>query len=162
MKTADYIGALRRSGGRLVDAAEGHLDRVVPSCPDWDLAELVSYRHEYLSGFQVEAYAIDLRQGFEEGKLQMDHGLRQAARRKIGGDSQRIDAFESSFSDITFKHILLPLWISAYYHRGELFRILVNARTGEVQGERPWSVLKILGAIGLALFVILIIVLLAR
>ena len=38
---------------------------------------------------------------------------------------------------------LLPEWISAYRYRNRSFRFLVNARTGEVQGERPWSWMKI-------------------
>ena len=44
----------------------------------------------------------------------------------------------------TFKHLLLPLWISSFRYGDRVFRVLVNARTGEVQGERPWSVPKIL------------------
>ena len=44
---------------------------------------------------------------------------------------------------VTFKHILLPVWISAYRYHQRVFRFLVNARTGEVQGERPWSAIKI-------------------
>ena len=37
----------------------------------------------------------------------------------------------------------LPIWISAYRYREKVYRILINARTGEVQGERPWSWVKI-------------------
>ena len=51
--------------------------------------------------------------------------------------------------------ILLPIWISAYRYMEKVFRFLVNGRTGEVQGERPYSwikitlfVLTILAAIG--------------
>ena len=31
-----------------------------------------------------------------------------------------------------FKHILLPLWLSAYHYRDQSYRFMVNARTGEV------------------------------
>ena len=44
---------------------------------------------------------------------------------------------------IPFKHGLLPMWICAYRYKDKVFRFLVNARTGEVQGERPWSWIKI-------------------
>jgi len=37
----------------------------------------------------------------------------------------------------------LPIWISAYRYKEKVYRFLVNARTGEVQGERPWSWAKI-------------------
>ncbi len=43
----------------------------------------------------------------------------------------------------TFKHILLPIWLSAYKYKEKVYRFMINARTGEVQGERPWSWIKI-------------------
>ena len=58
------------------------------------------------------------------------------------------------YDNITFKHVLLPVWISAYRFRDKVYRFLINARTGEVQGERPWSWMKI-AALILALAVII-------
>ena len=43
--------------------------------------------------------------------------------------------------------MLLPVWISSYRFSNTVYRFLVNARTGEVQGERPWSWVKILLAV---------------
>ena len=51
----------------------------------------------------------------------------------------------------TFKHVLLPVWIAAYRFKGKVFQVLINARTGEVQGERPYSLWKIAA---LVLFII--------
>lgn len=50
-------------------------------------------------------------------------------------------------SAITFKHILLPVWLSAYRYRNQQYQVMVNARTGEVQGDRPYSVWKITFAV---------------
>ena len=61
----------------------------------------------------------------------------------IGGDEQRIHSKTTYYQNITFKYILLPVWISAYRFKERTFQFLVNARTGEVQGERPWSWIKI-------------------
>jgi len=33
-----------------------------------------------------------------------------------------------------------------YRYRDNPYRVMINARTGEVQGERPWSVVKIVSA----------------
>ena len=41
MKPADHIVALRRDSNRIASAAEGRLDRIVPSCPGWQVADLV-------------------------------------------------------------------------------------------------------------------------
>jgi uncharacterized protein (TIGR03083 family) len=41
MGPSDYVAHLRSDGLRLAEVAEGNLERTVPSCPEWDVAELV-------------------------------------------------------------------------------------------------------------------------
>jgi len=41
MKPADHIVAIRRDSNRIASAAEGRLDRIVPSCPGWQVSDLV-------------------------------------------------------------------------------------------------------------------------
>ena len=41
MKPADHIVALRRDSNRIALGAEDRLDRIVPSCPGWQVADLV-------------------------------------------------------------------------------------------------------------------------
>ncbi len=112
----------------------------------WDLQNLVPYSDEYLSGFRAESYQVDLSEGFEEAKEIAQEEIYSTIRSDIGGDHQRIHAVRSSYDNISFKHILLPIWISAYQYQNKAYRFLVNARTGEVQGERPWSWIKIAAA----------------
>lgn len=145
----------------LVLASRSLPPKIAQRLEPWDLQNLQPYRDEYLSGFVCESYQIDLRQGFDEAKAIMDSYIRQSIIRDIGGDHQRISSVDTQYNDITFKHTLLPLWISAYRFDERVFRFLVNARTGEVQGERPYSWQKILllvlailaGVIGIILIV---------
>lgn len=109
----------------------------------WDLDNLVAYADEYLSGFMAERYQVDVRRGWRRAQERMEDIIRADVKRDIGGDRQRIDALETSHSRVSFKHILLPMWICSYRYRSRIYRFLVNARTGEVQGERPWSRVKI-------------------
>ncbi|MBL7918471.1 MAG: primosomal protein N' (replication factor Y) - superfamily II helicase, partial [Bacteroidia bacterium] len=73
----------------------------------------------------------------------MDGSITGSVKSDIGGDVQTISSMNTSYNDITFKHILLPLWISAYKYNNKTYRFTINARTGEVQGERPYSFWKI-------------------
>jgi DNA-directed RNA polymerase subunit RPC12/RpoP len=127
----------------------------------WDLKLLVGYDDRFLSGFRAEAYAIDLKQGFGVAQVRMEPFIETTIRRDIGGDVQNITSKRSSYSRVTFKHILLPVWMSAYRYRGKVYHILINARTGELIGARPYSVWKITLAVLAALLVIGIIVLIA-
>ena len=65
--------------------------------------------------------------------------------------SKLSDQVKTEFGALTFKHLLLPVWMLAYRYRRKAFQVTVNGVSGEVQGERPWSVAKILGLVALAL-----------
>ena len=109
----------------------------------WDLQDLVPYAAEYLSGFRAERYQVDLPTGWADAQAIMKDVIEDDAREDIGGDHQTIHTLDTRHDDITFKHILLPLWICSYRYGDRVFRFMVNARTGEIQGERPWSWVKI-------------------
>ena len=113
----------------------------------WDLEHLTPYREEYLSGFRSEMYQVELDQGFERAREIMAPIIRRDIERDIGGDRQRIHAVDTRYGEIRFKHILLPVWMSAFRFRDRTYRFVVNGRTGEVQGERPYSSWKIAFAI---------------
>jgi endogenous inhibitor of DNA gyrase (YacG/DUF329 family) len=120
----------------------------------WDLADLVDYKDEYISGYLCESYSTDLKTGYQEAKVIIDNQIRSAIRSDIGGDEQRISSVSTQYSHVTFKHLLLPVWVSAYRYKEKVYQILVNARTGEVQGERPWSWVKISAAVMTAITII--------
>ena len=86
--------------------------------------------------------------------------MRATCAHDIGGDEQRIDSLETQYRETTFKHLLLPVYAGAYRYNGKLFQIVVNGRTGEIQGDRPYSVWKIaLLVVSVLLLVILIVIL---
>ena len=139
----------------LVIASSSLPEKYAAKLEPWDLGNLVDYNESFLAGFRTETYRIDLAEGFEKAKVIMDKTIRDAIKRDIGGDHQQITSVNTSFDNITFKHILLPIWLSAYRYNGKVYRFMVNGRTGEVQGERPWSIAKIAlaAAGGIALLV---------
>jgi DNA-directed RNA polymerase subunit RPC12/RpoP len=143
----------------LVLASRSLPPRYANALEPWDLQDLVPYQDEYLSGFVAESYQIDLEQGFETAKTIMAGPIRHAICSDIGGDHQQISSAETTYNDVTFKHALLPVWISAYLYAGKTYHFLVNARTGELQGQRPWSPIKIGIAILIGIIVLMILLL---
>lgn len=123
----------------------------------WDLQNVVAYNDQYLSGFRTENFQIDLPTAYQEGKVRMQGEIANTIRGDIGGDRQRIQSVNTTYNNPTFKYILLPVWISAYRFKNKVYQFLINARTGEVQGERPYSALKIALAVigGIVLLIIL-------
>ena len=121
----------------------------------WDLSALEPYKPEYLAGFRAEGYQVELVDGYDEARAYMDRMIRRDVKYDIGGDDQRIGTVNTDISDVTFKHILLPIWLAAYKYRGKTYRFVVNGRTGRVQGERPYSAWKISVAVILGLILAL-------
>ena len=120
----------------------------------WDLGALQPYSPDYLAGFRAEGYSISLTDGHALATAKMEAVIRQDVNRDIGGDEQRIDSIATDYGSETFKHILLPVWMAAYKYNSKSFRFLVNGQTGEVQGERPYSIWKIaFAALAVAIFV---------
>lgn len=109
----------------------------------WDLSALSAYEPRYLAGFRAEGYTVPVAEGYREARAVMDRVIEGDVRRDIGGDQQRIERIETEVGRLTFKHVLLPVWLAAYRYRGRSFRFVINGRTGEVEGERPYSGVKI-------------------
>ncbi len=127
----------------LVVSSKSLPEKLANELEPWDLEALVAYNDKYLSGFVTESYQVDLKSGFDKAKIRMDGVIDSSVRAHIGGDVQQVTSKSSEYNDIKFKHILLPVWLSAYKYNDKVYRFMINARTGEVQGERPYSTIKI-------------------
>jgi hypothetical protein len=113
------------------------------SLEPWDLAALTPYQPAYLSGFKAQRYQVALESGFDVAKQLMAPVIDGDVRQDIGGDEQMVSSIDTRYDAVTFKHPLLPVYLGAYRFKDKAFQVMVNARTGEVQGERPWSAWKI-------------------
>lgn len=138
-------------------ASQSLPDSVTRSLEPWDLKNLMPYKEGFVSGFQTECYQTDVKKGFDVAKGVMESTIKSSIKQQIGGDEQRINNMNIAYNDVAFKHILLPIWISAYQYNTKVFRFIINGRTGEVQGQRPYSWIKITLAILTALIILFLI-----
>lgn len=115
------------------------LDQLTP----WPLADAVAFQSEYLAGHDTLRYDVEPDEGLRVAKEKMAPVIREDCRDDIGGDEQRVHSVDTTYSDITFKLMLLPVWLACYVHAGRTYQVTVNGRTGEVIGQRPYSAGKI-------------------
>lgn len=146
----------------LICASKSLPDKVLNQLEPWDLEQLVAYEPAYLSGFMAERAVLGLEPGFELAKHKMTKPILLAIRANIGGDTQQVDHVSTVHEQVTFKLCLLPLWISSFRYDDKVFRFVVNARTGEAVGERPYDKLKIAMAVIGVILALVAIVLLAQ
>ncbi len=146
----------------LVPATKSLPEEYLIELEPWDLPELKSYDPAFLAGFKAQRYQINLSDGFERAKNFAAPVITNDVRADIGGDEQSIAGIQTHYSGITFKHILLPIYVGAYRFEHKLYQIVVNARTGEVQGQRPYSAIKITLFLLMVLAIIVGVILLAE
>lgn len=127
----------------LVLATKGMNRDLMDSLEPWPLKNIQAFTQELLAGFLARTYEVELDAGFPIAKKRIDAGIASDVRGLIGGDEQRISEIKTRYDAITFKHLLLPVWLLAYRFHNKTYQVLVNAVTGEVQGERPYSFWKI-------------------
>jgi Zn finger protein HypA/HybF involved in hydrogenase expression len=134
------------------NVASGLIDKVEP----FHLNGLVDYKMEYLSGFLAEKYSIPLKEGWNDAKVAIDNGITNGILSQVHGDVVNIVSVSTDYDNITYKHILLPLWISSFQFNNKVYRFLVNGQTGKVSGKSPVSAMKVSMVVGIVIAIIII------
>jgi len=123
----------------------------------FDLTALVPYRAEFLSGWSAEEYTVDPHRGWDLAQERLRDRERSACSGELDGDEQRNLEVETQFSQVRWKHLLLPVFIASYRYGDKCYRFLINGQSGKVSGEAPLSWWKIGGLIlGIAIVAALI------
>ena len=115
----------------------------LPASYNWDTDNLVSYNDGYLAGFKTYSYNLNVDEGLVKAKKDMQSTINNTIYNDIGGDNQRISSKSTTYNDLAFKLLLLPLWLSSYNYKNKDYTFTVNGRTGYLEGDRPLSWVKI-------------------
>ena len=131
----------------------------VKALEPWPTDHARPFSPEFVAGHLSRTYDRDAEESFPEAKSEMEAVINQTIRRDIGGDEQRISRTSTNWDSLTFKHLLLPIWLLTVIYEGKPFQVFINGITGEVQGQRPWSKVKIAAAViaGLVLLILIIV-----
>lgn len=138
----------------LVKASQQRKGRIPNTIARWNLNLLQPFHSNFLRGFVTEKYTIPLEKGHLSAKDEADRIAKRWCLNDIGGDTQRVTSMNVSLSDETFKHILLPVYVSAYRYNGKEYNFFVNGENGSISGTRPYSFWKIFFAVLLGLIIV--------
>lgn len=151
-------GAYDRFFDDVLICASSKLDKkILAGINGFQMDTMTAYKSDYLSGFVAERYSVSLEDGWQSSKMIIDSTLESEVKSRIGGDTIRMLNIHSQYDDITYKHLLAPLWLSSYQYKGKVYHFMVHGQSGKVSGDYPKSPIKI----GLLVMGILLLVLLA-
>lgn len=137
----------------LVSGLKGLSTEELAQVTPFDLKDVVPYHSALLAGHAVLAYDKPLSEAALEGRQNVARRLRRDLPNRIliGQSKQNIQTGAMNWSGMTFKHVLLPLWLGIYRYRGREFHLLINGQNGKVGGEKPVDRVK-QAAFGAAVF----------
>jgi hypothetical protein len=124
--------------------------------------ELVPYSTAFLSGYVVEHYQVVLVEAAQNSEAAMHRQLQAMCAAEVPGDTHRNLQIFPAYSEKTFKHILVPVWLLTYLYANRAWQVVVNGYTGAIAGEYPKSPWKIAFLVLLALIVALVVLMLSQ
>ncbi len=125
---------------------------------DYSLRDLVNYDPAYLASFPAEVTETLPMDAVKHAEKEIDEKLKETAASKIKGEKNKDLKILAEKDALTFRHVLLPVWVSSFHYKGQHFQYLINGRTGKVAGDKPISVLRIFVLAGLLLLLVILIV----
>jgi predicted RNA-binding Zn-ribbon protein involved in translation (DUF1610 family) len=139
----------------LVCASRGVDESLLEDVYPYRLAEAQAYDDRYLAGWSAEEYAVGLATGWHRARERVNQAEIGRCGRAVPGDTHRDLRVWTQHSRVTWKHVLLPLWIAAYRYGGKRWLFLVNGQSGRLSGRAPISWVKVslavLAVLGLGL-----------
>jgi hypothetical protein len=151
----------------LVCASKGIERGLVQAIEPWNMGDRQPYSSQFLAGWEAERYALDgeeswRQHGQDRVRQEEQTACEQKLRSDYRGDTTRGVTVDVRYQNLRTKHMLLPAYISAYSYQDKTYRFMINGQTGEVQGQRPYSVPKILALIVAIVAIIAGVVLVAK
>lgn len=129
----------------LVHASDRLDDGLIRRIEPFHTQEIPEYSPDYLSGYSSEVYTVDLADAHRKARSRMESELRSLAEQDVlrRFDHVRNLRMDDSYRDETYKHVLLPVYATAYHYKNRQYTVLINGETGKIQGEYPKSPAKI-------------------
>lgn len=117
--------------------------KLIKKIEPYDMGALVDYAPSYIAGFYAQKYVVMPQQAYGEACKEMAQRIQSSVTSALPGDTNRNYMQDIRFSDVTFKHVLLPIYMMTYIYNNKLYNVMVNGQTGEVQGQAPLSPIKV-------------------
>lgn len=113
----------------------------------FDTEKNKSYKPEYIAGFVAERYSIGLETAWSTAVKSINNKLKNHVSDKIvkehRADRSRNVTLKTQYNDITYKYLLLPVWISNFKYNDKVYQFMVNGQTGRISGKTPVSIPKV-------------------
>ncbi len=119
------------------------LDKLSP----FDTNNGKKYQEEYLLGFGAYHYDTDINSCWEMAKSKIDVSLKNKILSQYSYDRVAYFNVVTTHSNVTYKYVMLPVYVGNFNYKSKLYNFYVNGSTGKTFGKYPKSIAKILSVV---------------
>lgn len=116
------------------------LGKIMP----FDINSICVYEKKFLAGFYASHYDKDIRTAWTEAKSDMDKQIRSSILSRYDCDVVDYLNISTVHNNVTYKYVLLPIWLISYKYRKKNYQMHMNGNTGKVYGKTPVSPWRVL------------------
>lgn len=124
----------------------------------YDTNHAKPYKPEYLAGFMAERYAVGLKDAWEKAKKSIKNRLEGLITSKIksqyNADHVRNLIVNTRYSNIKYKYVMLPVWLSSFKYNDKVYQFAVNGQSGKVGGKYPISPWRVAIAVVIGIIIV--------
>ena len=138
--------------------------KIIEAITPFKLKEVVQFEPDYLANWPALTYDIPLAKASLLARKQVVKDTHRKLHSRVFPNRQKrnLNTGAANWMDMTFKYILLPLWVGSYWYEGKRYRVLINGQTGKVGGDKPRDNVKTTAIIlSIVLTVVVVLVFLA-
>ncbi len=109
------------------------------------LKAAVPYDTAYLANWPAELYTISVSNASLSARQVALKKGRKAARIQAdarAGNIQNLQILPTNLTVLSYKLLLLPLWLANYRYDGMIYAVAINGQTNKISGQKPPGALK--------------------
>lgn len=129
----------------------------------FDLEELVEFLPEHLAGWEALTYDSPLADASLRAREMVIRKVRSTLPGlvEVGHSKRNFSMGAGKWSGLTYKLVMLPIYIGNYPFQGKRYRLLINGQSGKVSGKKPVDTFKLVmfSIAGLIVFAIVMAIL---
>ncbi len=145
----------------LVNGSTRHEVSIMKAIEPFDTEDNKAYKPEYMAGYAAERYNIGLKEAWEMAKNSIKEHLTGLVESKIkkehNADHARNIKLNTVHNNVTYKYLMLPVYMSSFTYNGKIYQFMVNGQTGKVGGKSPISAIKVAIAVIIGLILLYLI-----
>ena len=102
-----------------------------------------NYRTDFLHGFSASQYERDGQECWKEARRRMENQIHNEILSKYHYDVVQSLNTRTRCFDMTYKYMLLPVYVGHYGYNKKMYNFFVNGQNGKIKGKTPKSPLRI-------------------